>query len=561
MEKSVTKYDAPYAEAVDGYSLWYDWRNTTHGSKQFWFLRRVMNGSEIKRAFPSADPTRLALALSEGARRNHGDLQDYASIRFETKSTHTKKAKNADRGSFGFGSINDRYQGNQDPGLIFHEVLQRWRPFDDAYDIEIDGVPVIENREQPIPYDYKEAPFIDFPFIKMPFEYEGMGYPLLLENAAVMLDLIKNQRLDAATLNIHKMWIVNPLANIKKEQLVVRPFGIIYSGDPNGVREVQFSDIKQSAYQEEEALKADMRYASGVDDFSMGVGGNVDSATEAKHLRESTLERVRLFVNHLGSGYSRLLRYWISMYGQFMTKDMEIRITDADGQESYELIEKDDLMGNFDYKAEVIPSIAGKNDIEKKQNMDLFQLLINMPFVDPEKLTNKTLYPWKWSVASIKKDETPQMGQALPGMPPGATPVGPDGQPIPPEALQAMMAGGAPTQGGPASPAGAPGLPQGAGPALAPGSTPGTSQALPQAVKNALALLAGSGQSPFAEAATPIPIAKSPTSSPPTAPKIGKTTNPRGANRGGRVNTNFASTRGASDMEAQLLNRVNSIQM
>lgn len=132
-----------------------------------------------------------------------------------------------------------------------------------------------------------------------------------------------------------------------------------------------------------------MRYASGVDDFSMGAGGGASSATEVRHLRESTLERVRLFVNHLGNGFSDLMRYWMDMSRQFFTKDMVIRIVGDDGETMFPLIEKDDLEGKFDYKASVLPSIAGQQDIKKKQDMDLFQLLINLPFVDPQKLTQK----------------------------------------------------------------------------------------------------------------------------------------------------------------------------
>jgi hypothetical protein len=356
------------------------------------------------------------------------------------------------------------------------------------YSVHVGGgwTPIFKDGWMPIPYDFKEAAFIDFPYLKLPGEFEGYGLPLILENPQIMMNMIKNQRLDAATLSIHKMWIVNPLANINKEELVTRPFGIIYSVDPNGVREVQFSDIKASAYKEEDLLKSDMRYASGVDDFSMGAGGGANSATEVRHLRESTLERVRLFVNHLGDGFANLMRFWMDMERQFFTKDMIIRIVGDDGKEEFPLIEKDDLQGKFDYKASVLPSIAGQQD------MDLFQLLINLPFVDPQKLTQKILVDWNWSLDSVAKGED-QTQQAQPGAvgPDGQPMVGPDGQPVqaPPEAA------------GPAMP---PGLPP-----MGPMSG-GTQNIPPGVAKNALAMLQGGGQggplprSSFAQANVPI---------------------------------------------------------
>lgn len=401
-------------------------------------------------------------------------------------------------------------------------------------------MPILKGAVIPIPYDFKEAPFIEVPYMKLPHEFEGYGLPMIMENPQLMLNTIKNQRIDSATLGIHKMWIVNPLANINKDELVTRPFGIIYSVDPNGVRPVEFSDIKQSAYREEDLLKGDMRYASGVDDFSMGAGGaGTTSATEVRHLRESTLERVRLFVNHLGDAYADVLRYWMDMQRQFFTKDMTIRILGDNGKEVFPLIQKDDLMGNFDYQAKVLPSIAGQNDIKKKQDMDLFQLLVTLPFVDPKKLTARILGDFGWSIDSIEQSEQaagPEEGQ--PGMP-----MGPEGAMPPQPGAQPMDVG----QG-----------------------VPPTTAIPPDVLRGALDMMHGGGQeaSPFMQAASPINLLQG--GMPPTVPGIpaggkggpgpgSKTTNLRGHNMGGKVNTNI-NQNGKSNPESALMNRTFNIQ-
>ena len=409
-EREETFYDAPHITTVDNYSLFYDWHNIPAESKQYWFKRIILTGAEIKRRYPMADKKRLKIALA----RTGADSEDYASVRNEVKLTHDKITKGADYNHNSQGSGVNRYENTNDPDLAMHEVYEWTRPFEDKYAVMVNDVPILRGAETPMPYDFKAAPFIPVQYLKLPNEFEGVGIPVLLENPQILLNMVKNQRIDAMTLNIHKMWIVNPLANIDKKDLVTRPFGIIYSPDPAGVREVEFSDIKTSAYKEEELLKGDMRYASGVDDFSMGVGGGASSATEVRHLRESTLERVRLFVNHLGLAYATIMRYSISMYKQFYTDKMIIRIVGDDGKEQFRVVEKDDLMGEFDFKASVIPSIAGKNDIEKKQGMDLFQLLIEMPFVDPRKLTSKILHSFNWNLDSISKneEEVQQIGRA-----------------------------------------------------------------------------------------------------------------------------------------------------
>lgn len=531
-------YDAPFAEWVDNYALWYDWHNVDRKSKQYWFKRLVLTEEEIRRRYPMLDEKRLQVAL----KYQGGDLTDYGSIRQTVKSAHQRITRSGLRSgevTTSSGSPYDTQRFEQSgSNMRMYEVFEWTRPFADSYAVMVGAasVPILKGGSMPIPFDYKEAPFIDVPYLRVPGEFEGYGLPLILENPQILLNTIKNQRIDAATLSIHKMWIVNPLANINREELVTRPFGIIYSIDPQGVREVQFSDIKSSAYKEEDMLKGDMRYASGVDDFSMGVGGGAASATEVRHLRESTLERVRLFVNHLGDAYAEVLRYWMDMTRQLFTKEMTIRIVGDNGEIEYPLIEKDDLMGMFDYRASVLPSIAGQMDIKKKQDMDLFQLLINLPFIDPRKLTAKVIQPWGWNLDNISQQEQ----------------AGPQGA-MTPEMMMGGQEGGMP----PGAPAGAP-SPEAA---LGGASMPQMSQIPSSVLSGALSMLRkpGEGVSPFAQAGAPIDLLASGGLPPTVKGAPTPTTNPRGLNRGGKVNTNV-SRGGNTNPEAQLENRVSNIQ-
>jgi hypothetical protein len=555
-EKEKVFYDAPFCEWVDNYQLWYDWHNTARESKQYWFKRLILSEPEIRRRYPNADKKRLQMGLNGVG----GDLNDYASVRNLVKSNHQFILKGFAPITSYRGIGDDKYQVYGDPKLRMYEVFEWWRPFEDAYTVMVGNnyVPIFKGGVVPMPYDFKEAPFIEVPYLKMPYEFEGYGLPMILENPQIMLNLIKNQRLDSATLSIHKMWIVNPLANINKEELVTRPFGIIYSIDPNGVREVEFSDVKQSAYREEDLLKQDMRYSSGVDDFSMGAGGGASSATEVRHLRESTLERVRLFVNHLGDAYSDVMRYWMDMQRQFFTKKMYIRIVGQDGEVEFPLIEKDDLMGNFDYKATVLPSIAGQMDVKKKQDMDLFQLLVTLPFIDPKKLTSKILPDFGWNLDGITADE-PEPGTEQPA-------VGPDGQPLPP--------GTEPMLGAEQMP-GAPGAEPPAGPAEMPAGM-NTGGVPPEVLMGALKILGGNpssaaaANSGFSDASMPINLLQQ--GPPPTVKGIsagggpgyrpmGKTSNVRGLNMGGKLNINTATNRdGNSNPESSLLKSVHNLQ-
>ncbi len=562
-EEERTFYDAPFCEWVDNFALWYDWHNIDRKLKQYWFKRLVLSANEIRRRYPMADPERLEMAINSAG----GDLTDYAAIRQLVKSSQERITKDADRNvAISYSGVyynTQRYQ-QVDSKLRMYEVKEWWRPYEDTFAVMVGGsrIPILRNGFMPIPYDFKEAPFIDVPYLKIPGEFEGYGLASILESPQILLNTIKNQRLDAATLSIHKMWIVNPLANINKDELVTRPFGIIYSIDPQGVREVQFSDIKASAYKEEDLLKSDMQYASGVDDASMGMKSGAN-ATEIRHLRESTLERVRLFINHLGAAYGDVLRYWMDMERQLFTKEMTIRVIGDNGDVEYPLIEKDDLCGKFDYRASVLPSIAGQQDVQKKQDMDLFQLLISLPFIDQRKLTAKVLGDWGWSLDNVAQSDQGQAQQGMPGMP--ATPGGAPGAQGAPQGMGAAQ----PQDLAAMSQLGAGGPPQGQ---PAPQQMPQTSTISPQVVMQALSLLRKPGEeqgaqgTAFGQAAAPINLLRS--GMPPTAPSAGLPPpathgatgpNPRGHNRTGKVNTNISKGNN-SNPESQLQNRALNIQ-
>jgi len=146
--------------------------------------------------------------------------------------------------------------------------------------------------------------------------------------------------------------------------------------------------------------------------------------------------------------------------------------------------------------------------------MDLYQLLSVQPFVDPEKLTSKLLHDWNWDFEAIKKGDEP---------------------PVMPES----------------------GL---AGLGMQDDGSIGTDQIPEGVAKKALGMLGGDSLeagSPLAELSSPVNLLNA-SGTPPT-PRGVPASNPRGLNRGGKVNTNIALNE-RTNPEAQLQNRANNIQ-
>jgi hypothetical protein len=273
-----------------------------------------------------------------------------------------------------------------------------------------------------------------------------------------------------------------------------------------------------------------------------------------------------MFVNHLGDAYSDVLRYWMDMTRQLFTEQMTIRIIGQDGAEQFPLIEKDDLMGKYDYKATVLPSIAGQDDVKKKQDMDLFQLLINLPFIDPQKLTGRVINDWGWSLDGIAKPPEDQQ--------PALDPNDPNAM------MAAMTGGGAPSGAGPAMPPGG-GMPPPAQPGLPPMGAPSDGAGGPgygmiprSSLRSAAALLRRQGEnspralSSYTQANSPINLLQSPGVPPtvrgvmpPSKAQAQTLPNISGHNQqpGSKVNTDIPLGKNAST-HSGILNRTFSIQ-
>ena len=189
--------------------------------------------------------------------------------------------------------------------------------------------------------------------------------------------------------------------------------------------------------------------------------------------------------------------------------------------------------------------------------MDLFQLLINLPFIDPRKLTSKVVSSWNWTLDSVAKPaDAAGMGNPMDGS------MSPDGMPLGGDQSSGMMP--------PDTAAG--GMPFGMPPGMPPSANMPNIQGMTipsDVLQGAISMLRKPGEmaptgSPFSQLSSPVNLLRS-DGLPPSArgvpgPKpAGKTSNPRGMNRTGKVNTTIPLNKKTST-ESNLLNRAFNVQ-
>ena len=422
-------YDGPQFDAIDVYDFFpsRDGSEINGGkSIRYGYQRNLLTKAQILEMYPGAKNMELiSPGLSINGRNGgfgSGDSRDFKIVRKEVMKTRDVIYETPSGESYIEGELAN----------ILCEVVERWEPT--RYIVRANGIPIIDI---PNPYSHGEIPYIKIDFLPLPDEFYSIGIPDICGSMNIMLNTIKNQRVDNVTMAIHKMWIVDPLANINNKDLITKPFGIIYSSNPNGVRPVEFSDIKQSSYIEEDRLKDDMRNATGVDDYSRGAKAMAQSATEASYLREATLERVKLFLRSLEKGYSDIMRQWFSLIKDFFPAKKIMRIANTDGTFIFPLIMKDDFMGKYDFKAGMNSTTYASQELKKKQDMDLFQILAGTQGVaDMRQLASKLLEDFGWDPEQILTKEQannpmspPNSAELMAMMGAGAPPGAPRGGP------------------------------------------------------------------------------------------------------------------------------------
>ena len=183
-----------------------------------------------------------------------------------------------------------------------HEFCELWFDYDVDEDGEEDGIVVTFHEPSgailraiynPIFKQFK--PFQDFVFYPTENAFDGEGICEILENLQVQVDTIVNQRLDRGTAINCPWYLVDEDSELAKRiGNRIKPGEIVpESGDLDKViREMRFSDVPPSQFQEEAGTVRYMDQAVGVTADVMGI-----STTDRPVFRET--------MAHLGEAYKK----------------------------------------------------------------------------------------------------------------------------------------------------------------------------------------------------------------------------------------------------------------
>ena len=349
------------------------------------FHRYVLTLDEMKAQYPDVNESvwKQFLNTDGEVAKSGGDITDYAYVRKEVLIQLRKSLRETTKSSSPIeGNPNNPVQMPTTSEKLF-EVVERW--IDERFTVflPMDGTP-IEIKDGDNPYDHEQKPYSRTGFFPRPFSFYWLGIPKLVDHLQELLNSVTNQRVDAVTMKIHSMIAAAPVAlpGYKQSTITVKPLGILWTNDPNSVKELKFGDVNSSAFVEPDHIKEAMRIAVGIDEFTTTAGvDRKETATVASFMREATLEGVKLFLIMLRNSYIMHFDHWISMIKQFWTKksvmpDKAIAILTRHGL----ITEADESVnGLFDDEYEMslesTSSLATSSELKKAKDLELWGLI------------------------------------------------------------------------------------------------------------------------------------------------------------------------------------------
>jgi hypothetical protein len=266
-------------------------------------------------------------------------------------------------------------------GMDTVDIFERWSV--DRIITVCEGKERLLLRDEPNPYGF--IPYERFVFEEdpLPNRFYGRGIGQNTKDLQSMYYDLFNEIIDNLHLVTNKMFSIRRGAKINPNQLVAKPGGFIERDDENDVKEIQITDIKQSAFEVLNKVDDEHKRASGANDLMQGSASN-DTATQDQLAQSNTTNRFELVRRRLKSALSKLGKKTLLMELENL-QDMESPILRIFPQESREAI--------FSILKEVAPEILWnvkiKGDTIMNQNKDIVsKQMIDLLNIIGEKITN-----------------------------------------------------------------------------------------------------------------------------------------------------------------------------
>jgi hypothetical protein len=258
----------------------------------------------------------------------------------------------------------------------------------------VETVLVIANRKAILkleanPFYHGEKPYVFCPYVPQEYEFDGIGAAQIAESLQEELNDTRNQTMDNKTLILMNMWLRDRTSQIKKEDLRVRPNGVIDTNDMNGLRPLSPPVLSGVGVNIEAVIKDDLRESVAASSNMQGIAqSGIGSATESAAITaagQGRLDFTAIMYGELVLKKTLMMVQYLN--NQFYDHSKLIRIVGPLGMH-YKKISPKDIEG---YKDVVLNISTDGMSSPASQRQQYLQLLSIIGPMSPEQMQ----FHWK----------------------------------------------------------------------------------------------------------------------------------------------------------------------
>lgn len=250
-------------------------------------------------------------------------------------------------------------------------------------------------RDDKNEYHHGEIPIIDIRDTVLPDMFFGVGSIEPILSLIHELNALRNQRLENVKNITNKVYLGNRNADVNWETLEDDdvPGGVILTDDINNTLKPKDENaVFVPTINEENIVKNDIQEATGVWDYAKGATpSRAETATGISKLQQAAFNRFALKIqNIMQTGVKPLVRFFIQLDQQFLTKAQAVRIAGEKGWD-FKDVSAADIPLEYDL-VENIGAIEYNKDLRRQQLLMVSQTpIMNLPNIRKDELQKEIL--------------------------------------------------------------------------------------------------------------------------------------------------------------------------
>jgi hypothetical protein len=279
----------------------------------------------------------------------------------------------------------DEYNNdNQDTNLGMYEVIHYWT--NDTHRVMINRVQVVFDGDNP--YWHKMLPFICESFEIVPDRSVGFSAVHIIKDHNIEMNTTKNQMIDAMSMVLNKMFVVEKGADVDYADLVWRRNGIIPIANINQIKELGLNDVPGSGNDNLSIVKSTAENAVAVPDIVRGESDRVKTAHEASIQNSNASVRFAVKMDlYEEMGIDRMLTLMTKNNQQYYNDERLVETFGPDNVRDFVEVGFEDVHGawQFSPSSKAVDPTANK-EVRREQLGNAIAIFKGDPDINQKKL-------------------------------------------------------------------------------------------------------------------------------------------------------------------------------